>query len=328
MKISMKYFSIIGILLFIFLISKIDIRKVAEILLSANPFYILLALGFFGISLYIRALKWKLLVNFFNKDYSGWQALKTYVIGVAFGSVTPARTGDLMKVLDLKKETDMGIKQGISLTIFDKIIDIIILFGTALICSIIITYIFSAGIDIKWLVVVLIFFLVGMVFLLTRYAKNYLRPLFKIFVPNVLKEKIRDTYYTFASIVETISKDKKFVTYIFLTAISWLSLFFIAYLFAKSINLKVSPLYFLLFMPIVFGVEVLPITLLGIGSRDAALILLFSLINISKEAMVSISLMMLIFTNLPILITGLFIAWKNKYTINLELKLFKQSITK
>lgn len=311
----MKYFSIIGIFLFVFILSKSDIIKIIETLVNANPLYISLSFILLGLSLYVRALKWKVLVNFLKKDYSIWQALKTYIIGIAFGLVTPGKAGDLIKVFDLKKVINMDAKQGISLTIFDKIIDTIILFGIGLISVIIIAYRFSTRINLSLIIASLIFFLLALIFLLTKRAGYLLGPLFKIFVPDMLKEKIKNIYHAFLIVIETARKNKNFIYYIFLALISWLPLFLMQYIFSLAIGLRISVLYFLLFMPIVFSVGTLPITLLGIGTRDAALILLFSLINISKESMISISLMMLVFGNLPIVLIGFLFTWKQKYEI-------------
>src|SRR3989338_9512495 len=122
MKISAKYFSIIGIILFIIVLLNVDLPRLWAILLTINPVYILFSFILLGISIIIRALKWKVLINQYNKEYTLWQAFKTYVLGVAFGSVTPARAGDLIKILDLKKSIGMDAKQGISISIYDKIV--------------------------------------------------------------------------------------------------------------------------------------------------------------------------------------------------------------
>ena len=98
MKISTKYFPIIGLLLFIFVISRIDIKKTMGIILGSNIIYIVLSLIILAITVFIRSLKWRVIVNFFNNGYTTSQAFKTYLIGVAFGSVTPGKAGDFVKM--------------------------------------------------------------------------------------------------------------------------------------------------------------------------------------------------------------------------------------
>lgn len=314
MKISMKYFSLIGILLFIFVLSKIDIGNTIKILLSANPFYIAFSVVILGIAVYIRSLKWRVIVNIFNKNYTTKEAFKTYLIGIAFGSVTPGKAGDLIKVLDLKKVVGMDIKQGISITIFDKLVDVVTLSSIAFISIILIAYKFSTNLDIRLIMILLGLTIFGLIFSLTRHSRHLLRPLFRIFIPLKLKNRIKSMYDMFMDVIQITCKNKGFIYYIFLTILSWLFVFIMPYMFTRAIHLNVQILYFLMFIPVVYLVEALPISLLGVGSRDAALILLFALLNISKEAMVSISLMMLVIGNFPILALGFFFSWKNKYT--------------
>ncbi len=319
MKISMKWFSIIGIILFIIVLLNTDLKKLWEIMLGIKPIYIILSLILFCLSLAVRSWKWKVLINLFNKDYTIWQAFKSYTLGVAFGSVTPGKAGDLIKVLDLKKVIGMETKQGISLSIFDKIIDLLILFGAGLICLIIISVIFSEKINLTWIIALLVIVLSLAVFFLTKPSRkifNHILSSMK-FIPQNIRDKILEIYNTFFDIIGAVGKNKNFINYLFLTILSWLMLFSIPYFYAKSISLNVSIYYILLFIPVTLSIEVLPITMLGIGTRDATMILLFSLISITKEQSVILSMMFLVFANFPIILIGFYIGWKNKYTIDL-----------
>jgi uncharacterized protein (TIRG00374 family) len=319
MKISMKYLSIIGIILFIVVYSKTDIREIGRIFSQINFFYLFVALVLLGITIYIRSLKWNILVNFFCDKYSVWQAFKTYTIGVALGSATPGKAGDLIKVLDMKKSANVDMKLGVAFTIFDKIIDIIVLFGLGLISVIIIAYKFSNSIDLKWIIIPLILLIIVLIFLMSKYATKFLKPLFKILIPSKFKEKLRDGYYSFMSVIESSTKNKKFFLYIFHTLLSWLLFFSLPYLLGKSLNLNLSYFYYLLFIPLVLSIEVIPITMLGIGTRDTALILLFSLVGIGKESALSLSLLLLIIANFPVMAIGFFFAWKNKYSLEFKM---------
>ena len=316
----MKYFSIIGIILFIWLLSGIDISKTIQILSGVNLYYISISICVLLVTIYVRALKWRTIVNFFSKGYTTRQALVTYTIGVAFGAFTPGKAGDLIKVVDLKKVAGIDSKHGISISIFDKIADVIVLMSITLSCSILIALKFSTGLNNNLIIGILVLIMAGIIFSLTRYAKYVFGPFFKI-LPEKLGGKIMNLYSYFSGVIEIIKKDKeRFFKFIFLTFLSWMLIFFTPYIFTKALHLEVPFLYFMIFIPVVFFVDALPISVLGVGSRDYALIYLFGLLNMTKEAMVSVSLLILLIGNIPFVALGFFFAWKNKYSLNIGSK--------
>ena len=173
----MKYFSIIGIILFIIILAQINIKQLLSMLFNSN--YLLLALAFAVaiIEVTLRSAKWKKLVNVFNKGYTLKDALQTYLIGFAFGAVTPSKTGDLVKIVDLKSRTGIEIKKCFSISVFDRIIDFLNLVFTAIVSTAIAIVVFSGlrYILVPVFAIMLALFLV-VLFGLTRHSKIILKP--------------------------------------------------------------------------------------------------------------------------------------------------------
>lgn len=64
---------------------------------------------------------------------------------------------------------------------------------------------------------------------------------------------------------------------------------------SKAFGLTLGPVYFLMLVPIVMAIALIPITIAGAGTREAAALYFFSLLGIDKGTALSISLLNLFF---------------------------------
>src|SRR3989344_4917472 len=92
---------------------------------------------------------------------------------------------------------------------------------------------------------------------------------------------------------------KYFILFFIFNILNWIILYSISFLIALSIGIKVSFIYFFLFMPIATFVGQMPITISGLGTREAVLISLFGLLGIEATKIFSMSL-------INIVINGIF----------------------
>jgi uncharacterized protein (TIRG00374 family) len=67
------------------------------------------------------------------------------------------------------------------------------------------------------------------------------------------------------------------------------------FIISKAFNLETSVIYFLILVPIIAAIALIPITVAGAGTREASAVYFFSLIGISKDIGLGMSLMNLIF---------------------------------
>ncbi|HDZ27340.1 MAG TPA: flippase-like domain-containing protein [Candidatus Aminicenantes bacterium] len=78
---------------------------------------------------------------------------------------------------------------------------------------------------------------------------------------------------------------------ILLTVFSYSLFFFQCFLIAKSIGLQISYFDLALIMSIVNIITLIPISISGLGTREASMIFLFKLIGLPTEAAISFSLL-------------------------------------
>ena len=79
-----------------------------------------------------------------------------------------------------------------------------------------------------------------------------------------------------------------------ITLFSWVFYYLEMYIFTKALGLEISFLNITAIVSVTALVALIPITIAGIGTRDAALVLLFSQLNLSKESAIAFSSLLLL----------------------------------
>ncbi|HIJ99036.1 TPA: flippase-like domain-containing protein [archaeon] len=148
-------------------------------------------------------------------------------------------------------------------------------------------------------------------FLKKERAEKLLKPLYNFFVPAKYKNKLKASFGDFYNGINLLRRNKvAMIKAGLLSFFAWWIVSLQYYLLAKAMNITIN--YFVLFMifPTILLVEIIPISISGLGTRDATLILFFSFIGLSASAAVALSLSILIFSYIYSLV-GLFIWIRN-----------------
>jgi uncharacterized membrane protein YbhN (UPF0104 family) len=75
---------------------------------------------------------------------------------------------------------------------------------------------------------------------------------------------------------------------------------------SKAFGLDLGIIYFLILVPIIMMIALIPITIAGAGTREAAAVYFFSLVGINKSIGLGMSLLNLAFTIFIGLLGGIF----------------------
>jgi uncharacterized membrane protein YbhN (UPF0104 family) len=94
----------------------------------------------------------------------------------------------------------------------------------------------------------------------------------------------------------------------FFALIFWATVMLLAYTVTRVLSIDVSLGYLALMMPTVTLVELIPISVAGLGTREAAVIYFFSVIGIASAQAVGFSIMYLILGTYLTALVGFF-AW-------------------
>ena len=321
MKIS-RFLPLLGIIIFVVIISKIDFLSALESLLSANLILVLIVILLHIPVLLIKAGKWKVLIKSYDIGISWNKALSSWLIGFFIGIITPGRLGDFTRAYYIKDKISFG--RGTTTVIVDRIIDLFVLFSLAIFGIIFLFY--TRTLDLTYLSLATIFIIlfilfISAIFLFIRegLTKKLFKPFFNRFVPKRYKSKINFTFNEFYRGLY-ILRDKKRSVLISLTIsyIGFLIVIFQYYILALALG--INELYFSFIfsiIPIIILLDTLPISFSGIGTRDAALIIFLGLVGASPETAVSFSLLVLFSSYFIVGIVGLIFWIRNPIKIDL-----------
>ncbi len=132
-----------------------------------------------------------------------------------------------------------------------------------------------------------------------------LRPFFNLFVPADMKPKISEYYHEFYEGLFTFYRHRAAFTLAILVALaSWVPPVVYGYLLGQSIGTPIGLSYFAIVIPIISLLDLLPISISGIGTRDAALIFLFGLQGVPAESAVAFSILYLFFSYWLVALAG------------------------
>lgn len=250
-------FLVITSIVFALLFRSIDIRDLWITLRGGNSLYISLAfLVMFSFPTSI-AWRWKYLLEMLGYHVSFRDCLKIVLGTWPLMSITPLKSGDLLKAYYLKDRIPVGIAIGSVMA--EKLFDVYSLLFFSIVGA---AFISETRIV---LVSVVVFVLITAAILFLGLMKN---PTF-----GPIGRKVS----SLISCIRILLKEPRKLAYIFFySVIKWLLVIFQAFLCFMAFKTEIPVLYMVAAFPIAIFVGLLPVTLTGMGTRDAAIVYLFS----------------------------------------------------
>ncbi len=307
-----KYLPIIGIVLFIFILVKINILEVVNEIRNANIFFIaaslIVVLGMF----FIQTLKWFVIAREQRIKIPFKEAFKINVITNFYGFITPSKLGTVIRAEYLKKYTG-NIGKGLCNFTLDKIFDLSSVFFMAILFS----FMFREKIPflpIKFFIFIFAgLVLATVIFISKSRSKAILRVFLKRMFPEKMKKKAK---MAFDSFYDNIPRKRYFAVFFMLNVVNWVTNYFAVFLIGKSLGINLSFIYFLAILPIGTLISLIPISVNGLGTREAGLISLFSLFGVSASKVFSMSLLSIFIVMVVPSAIGSFLMFKNQGKID------------
>jgi len=301
-----QYISIIGIVIFLVILINLDISAILTILFSANIYYLFAALAVNGLIVVIKAKKWNIIVDSIRSDFSLWQSIVGFLIGFALSTLTPGKVGDAVRCLYARNES-CTTGMALSTVAIDRIIDLVLLFAFGIVALIVFSVIVGVEILSGGLLLILVGAIAFGIFAVSRktYMEKILRPFFAALVParyrNQLSGYFNDFYTGFDAF---LASRRQLLNCTGVGIASWILAVIYASLLAMSIGVDVG-YYMFLVIPIISMLDLLPISISGVGTRDATLIYLFGIIGIAPEVAIAFSILYLVFSYWFVALVGL-----------------------
>lgn len=290
MKNRLWLIRLIGIILFIVILTRIDLPSLSSSIAKAYLWYLALAIALNLPVVFLKSWRWHFLLKMQGTDYGLRRAFPAYLSSTYLGLATPGRLGELGRVFYLTNDKKMSFGGAFSSVLVDRLFDIYLLLlvgGYGFIA-------FSLlGVRMILSVIVLALLLVLPLLLLSKgIGKGLIGLAYQARLLGRFEEKIGYSADQFYSGLDRLTKPS-LIFPLLITLAAYAIFFAQCYLLALSLNLPLSFLDIGIYMAVANMVTLIPVSIAGIGTRDATLIALFSLQGLSAESALSYSLLVL-----------------------------------
>lgn len=269
MKIDFRIFSIVGILLFAYILYNSNISLIFSLLSQIN--YLPLIIGFLisFIAAFIKSEKWRLLLKIAKKEYSSFRAFIVWMISYAYGFITPARAGDFVRVFYLHHDIKLGKGKGFIICLLDRLLDLAALIFTSFIFY---TMVFNFPQIIFLLTIAAVIGMYVLLYLTDRYI-------------DVFPAKIKSFYVKSKDFVKSVFKHYTLPSLIvpfFMSVIAWFFSFSQMYFVILAFNKVLS--FFLVGAGISLStlISLLPVSIGGLGTTELVLFTIFSVFSMEE----------------------------------------------
>ena len=296
LKLALSFFVVI------FFIAKLDLHTFIKTFTSARPAFLIGAFALTIINIFVGSYRWYILLHATAANVSFFSVVRMLFIGNFFNLFVPGGiAGDVIKCVQ-SSQACQSSADAFSSVITDRVIGLVGLVFIAL-CGIFFQqeFLLKTGLG-KYLISVCLLLLTMSGLLYSRRASRQLCRVFsftgrmKSYVEPLAK-----------SLLQYADMPAIFFAAFVLSLTGHLIMIISIYLLALALGAHTSFIYFMLFIPVIGIISMAPVTIGGIGIRDAGFFLLFPLVGMNKEQAMGTSLLflaVLILTSVP----GLFLA--------------------
>ncbi len=282
----------IGLAMFVAIVYGTGLSNIIEVLKSIDAGRLALVPLFIVAIVLLRGLRWQYLLQRIGIEYTLGRSSMVWVIGAFASAVTPGKVGDAVRAVYVERETDASFGEAFLTVFIDRLWDLM----TVLVAGMITVFVFShVYIEIPsiWILIAGGLVVIAILYMVMRKGlmQRLLRPLFDVLVPERYKDRFSFHFHSFYDSLHVYKRSpREFAVVMVLTLAYWALVFALAFYVTWLLGGGVSFGYMVLIMPIVTLVELIPISVAGLGTRDATVIYFFSLVGVSSAEAVGFSI--------------------------------------
>lgn len=280
---------LIGIGVFVFILLKIDLKEALRVLVTLDPTFLILSLAFQAIALVVTTFRWQLIMHRLDIHIPFSRSLIYQLIGNAAAIVTPGQLGEFVKVL-YQRSHGFPVSESLLSVLIDRTYDLLmlLLFGFVALAILF-------GIPFELTVIIVasstVILVAGFLFIRNREGTSQwiVATLVRV-SPKTYKETVR-------SDARRLSQHLGEFKLTFLTGCGLLSVFNYTFLLLRiyalvlALHIEVPFWYFVMVVPLLRLVGLVPISVAGIGTRDITVIYLLAQVGVSEESSLILSML-------------------------------------
>jgi len=300
---------LIGLAIFLVLLSRLELSQLQQMLQRTDGFAVALAIGLVIPFFALKSWRWRLLLERAGINVSIGQSLWLYFVGLFAGYATPGQVGEAVKAMYLAR-SGHAVGPALATIALDRILDMLLLVALAVPGVLLVGE--SLGMDRLFTLAALVLALGGLIlglWIITSSAR--LEPLARRlsslpFMPKKLTHIFQSRESSGSLGFGTIARSWS-LWLLTLAAYTVHYVRFYVLLLALHISAPPPVLAFVATLALVSVVALIPVTIMGVGTRDGVLVLAAGGLGLSYEEAVGFSLLILL-TYLANLAIG-FVCW-------------------
>lgn len=276
---------LLGLGLLVWILSQVDWHSVFSALREFPPFVLALYFGVFFAGALLKILRMYLLLKSLKVDISFYDVYGIVTESAFYGLLTPARVGEFSKVAYLIKH-GLPSAQAWWIVILERLIDL----GTLLSAGVAGIYLFFLSDYDVWGSAATFISLIGLMAALLWHASPLLEKFFGLARKFLPSHKFFSQQNVASALISSLAplSTKIFVPIsLMVLVISFLQIYCLAHGFGANVPL----LYMGLSSVVATAISLLPISISGLGTREAIYIALLNRFGVARGVAVSISLL-------------------------------------
>ena len=282
-----KLFPIIGIIIFIYIITDIGIEKIGSAFSSIPLEYFLLALLLFIPRWLLSSYKWYFISKKQKMDFKLFFLSKIFLITLFLGSITPGAIGLHLRIYYLKTKSKASLEKCLTNSLIESGLSLITGLLIAFIGSIILIELYP-----ELPIIILPFFIFYLSVFIVLLEKRGGNKLFNILIRPFIPERYKTTIdKSVESLYQDIPKIKDMLIPFLIEIIVWIFAAIQVYIIAQAFLINITFYEFILISIISVVISnILPISIGGLGIREGAFVFLLSKFGVQSEIAFVISI--------------------------------------
>lgn len=278
----------LSIVLIGLLFSLIDRKHFVEHLRSLNVSYFLLGLTCYVVSVVLWSVRWHLFIRATGEVVSLWRVFQTTITGVFFSMFLPTVVGtDLGRMYEMSRDREDKVSV-VSTVLLDRLMGLLTLVLIALV-ALVIGYEFAGDSSIAiTIVMATILMLVGWLLFFNRDLMRSFLWVFQLPAAKQLEPALRALYNALHHLQ---SQPRLLISTLIVSILNNLVEVISVILIARALDIQTEAVYFFIFMPLIWLITTIPISIGGLGLREGVFAFFFGQVGVSSEEAVAMSLL-------------------------------------
>jgi uncharacterized protein (TIRG00374 family) len=284
------------------LTAKTSFPAIGTVLRQVSIFWLAVAFSLHAFGLFASAYRWQILARAQADEIPLAFLAKSYLVGTFFNNFLPTRFGgDIVRIWDGSRYSKSLIKSS-AIVMVERFTGIIVLFLFAVVASLF-RLDMARHIPVIW--VSLLLGLLGL-FVIAAFFLPVSKRLLSFLRGPRLFEKAKDKIiFLRETILHYRNQKRPFLRATFWALLLQLNVILYYFLIGKALHLHIHIIDYFVFIPIYLIIQIIPITINGLGLREGTSIEIFKFYGISPQAAVSFSLIDFAFNLILGLIGGI-----------------------